>query len=202
MRNNDKRKGAGRKTYAILVDGETEKWYLDMLRRYEDPAGITIKPDLPRRNRLADQFNAVKENAAIYDVSVWVVDLDVVIRENTIAQLCGYIAEAAVNEKIHILVNAPCLEFWFLQHVQDTGRYFADGESVTRELRRNDLLRQYEKSKRYFTATPDIYSRLRPHLSAAIKHSGKRGHFDILHPQSAKAEIFKLFAILGLDINA
>ncbi|RPD41955.1 RloB family protein [Chitinophaga barathri] len=202
MRSNNKRKGTGRTTYAILVDGETEKWYLEKLRQYENPAGITIKPDLPDKTKLADQFRSVKKNAEIYDVSVWIIDLDVVLREENIDELGKYIEEAAENKRIRILINTPCLEFWFLQHVQDTGRYFPDGVAVTNELKKCEPLKQYEKSKRYFVSgTPDIYNRLRPHLNVAIQNAGRRGHFDIQNPQTAKAEIYKLFSILGIEIK-
>lgn len=96
-RNNIKRKGTGRKTIAILVDGETEKWYLDMLR---------------------------------------------------------------------------------------------------------SILNGYEKTEKYFIEkNPDIYKRLRPHLVTALKNAPKRGDFDVQNPETAKAEMYKLFHLLGLKIQ-
>lgn len=82
-----------------------------MLRRYENPIGITIKPDLPQKTRLVDQFKAVQANAEIYDISVWIIDLDVVIREKNIQELSRYLKEAKTDPKIHVLINTPCLEF-------------------------------------------------------------------------------------------
>lgn len=41
MRNKNRpQKGTGRKVYAIVVDGETEKWYLDKLRSFENPVPL------------------------------------------------------------------------------------------------------------------------------------------------------------------
>ncbi|MCW3463167.1 RloB family protein [Chitinophaga nivalis] len=198
-RSTEKRKGSGRQTFAILVDGETEKWYLEQLRNTENPAGITIKPDLPRKTKLEDQYLTVKDNADIYDLSIWIIDLDVVIRENKVSQLITYLAAVKGNKKIQILINTPCLEYWFLQHVNDCGKYFADCHAVMRELKKHAPLQEYSKSARYFIQTqPDIYQRLKPYLNNGISNARKRGAFDPVHPQKGKAEIYKLFEIPGL----
>lgn len=103
-RKSNQRKGTGRKVYAILVDGETEKWYLDKLRAHENPMGITIKPDLPRKTPLHEQFEAVKKNADVYDVSIWVVDLDVILNEGKEAISNGFLNEIQDAES---LLNRP-----------------------------------------------------------------------------------------------
>lgn len=201
-RNNTKRKGAGRKTFGIIVDGETELWYLQMLRRNEDIAGITIKPDLPQKKKLSDQFKEVKSNAKIYDLSIWIVDLDVVIREEAIDKLGKYLAEAGAIDNIHILINTPCLEFWFLLHVEDTGKYYADGRSIEKELAKYESLKDYSKSEKYFVNKRlDIYKRLKPYLNTGITNALKRGSFDPSNPKQGKAEIYKLFEILGLHVS-
>jgi hypothetical protein len=157
-RSSSKIKGTGRKTFAIVVDGETEMWYLQMLHRNEKIKGISIQPELPSKKKLADQFNAVKSNAQIYDLSIWIIDLDVVIKENKIAELNKYLTEAKSDNKIRIFVNTPCLEFWFLSHVKDSGKYYANGESLIKELTKCDPLKDYAKSEKYFIRdTPDIY---------------------------------------------
>jgi hypothetical protein len=48
-RSRSKIKGTGRKTFAIVVDGETERWYLQMLHRNEKIKGISIQPELPTK---------------------------------------------------------------------------------------------------------------------------------------------------------
>lgn len=201
-RNNVKTRGTGRKTFAIVVDGETEMWYLQMLHRNEKIKGISIQPELPTKKKLADQFNTVKSNAQIYDLSIWIIDLDVVIKDNKIAELNKYLTEAKSDSKIKILVNTPCLEFWFLNHVKDTGRYYATGDSLIKELIKYDPVKDFAKSEKYFVKdTPDIYKRLRPYLKNAIENAGKRGDFDTKNPLQGKAEMYKLFSLLGLDIT-
>ncbi|WP_291906757.1 RloB family protein [Chitinophaga sp. CB10] len=203
-RSSNKRKGVGRKTYAILVDGETEKWYLDKLRSYENPSGIIIKPDLPSKKSLQEQFEAVKQNALVYDVSIWIVDLDVVLSEKQENTFNNYLSEISGNkslqQRIYVLVNTPSLEFWFLLHVEDTGKYYPDCASVIAALRKHHPLKDYTKSEKYFIrSNPDIYARLRPYLLDALRFSRKRGHYDPLNPKKGIAELYRLFELLGLD---
>ncbi|SFF02638.1 RloB-like protein [Chitinophaga sp. CF118] len=200
-RNNTTKRGLGRKTFAIIVDGETELWYLQMLRRHEALPGISIQPELPKKKTLAEQFETVKSNAKIYDHSIWVIDLDVVIAENTVDELKTYLEEVKENKKINILINTPCLEFWFLMHVKDTGKYYPLCAPVGNELTKSDPLKDYAKTERYFVRTnPDIYKRLRPYLKTGIANAIKRGDFDIEDPQKAKSEMYKLFEILGIKL--
>lgn len=205
-RKSNQRKGTGRKVYAILVDGETEKWYLDKLRAHENPMGITIKPDLPRKTALQEQFETVKKNADVYDVSVWIVDLDVILNEGKEAIFNGFLSEIehteSLRNRVYILVNAPSLEFWFLQHVKDTGKFYLDCASVITDLKKYTPLKEYSKSEKYFiNGNPDIYKRLQPYLSDALDFASKRGDYKPESPKRGVAEMYKLFAILGIAVD-
>lgn len=198
-RNRNGRRGIGRTTYSIVVDGETELWYLSMLRRNEKLPLVSILPELPKKKLLADQFELVKTNAKIYSHSIWIVDLDVVIAEDKAATLAAYISEVKTIKNIDILVNSPCLEFWFLMHFSTSGKYYQTCGSLGVPLKKCTAIAEYAKSEKYFVNTaPDIYRRLKPYLSSAIKQSKKLGNFDPQNPNSAKAEMYKLFEILGL----
>lgn len=199
-RSSNYRKGTGRKTYAIIVDGETEMWYLQMLRRNESIPGISIQPELPKKKSLKDQYDAVKLNAGIYDSSIWVLDLDIVIAiQGAVQELKGYLQAFEKMENVHVLINTPCLEFWFLQHVKDAGNFYALCDPVSREFKKYDPLKDYEKSEKYFVQSGlDIYKRLKPHLKNGIANAAKRGDFDFDNPKQAKAELYKVFAILGI----
>lgn len=119
--------------------------------------------------------------------------------ENTIGKLGTYLREAKANERITILINTPCLESWFLMHVKDSGRYYAQCEPVGKELKKSDPLKEYAKTEKYFVRTnPDIYKRLQPLLKIAIANAAKLGNFDIKKPEQAKTEIYKLFEILNI----
>lgn len=132
-RSSSNRKGTGRKTYSIVVDGETD---------------------------IEDNRN---------------------------------------NPKIHILINTPCLEYWFLQHVSDSGKYYPNGQQVINELIKHKPLKDYAKTLRYFMQkNPDIYARLKGILDTGIANARKRGRYEPGNPRKGKAEIYRLFTILGL----
>ena len=39
-------------SYAVVVDGETEIWYLQMLKRNERDIRVSIKPEIPNKKRI------------------------------------------------------------------------------------------------------------------------------------------------------
>jgi hypothetical protein len=76
------------------------------------------------------------------------------------------------------------------------------GQALLKDLTKYDPLKDYTKSEKYFVKeTTDIYKRLRPYLKSGIENATKRGDFDINNPQQGKAEMYKLFGLLGLDIT-
>ena len=69
-------------TFAVVVDGETEIWYLQMLKRNERDIRISIKPEIPNKKSIEEQFNMVcdlsdKEFTKVF----WLIDFDTVIKE-------------------------------------------------------------------------------------------------------------------------
>ncbi|MEZ2444888.1 RloB domain-containing protein [Chitinophaga sp. RCC_12] len=48
-----------RKTFAVVVDGDTEVWYLQMLKRNERSINVNIEPKIPQRKRLSEQFEMI-----------------------------------------------------------------------------------------------------------------------------------------------
>ena len=79
-------------SYVIIVDGETEKWYIDLLKSSEknNLPRISIKPEIPTKKKLESLYNQVKEYAGIYDLVIWIIDLDTVIKENKCSDLRNY----------------------------------------------------------------------------------------------------------------
>ncbi|WP_040626672.1 hypothetical protein [Mucilaginibacter paludis] len=71
-RNKGVRKGTGFKTYAVVVDGQTEMWYLQMLKRNEPNCTITVKPELPKKKTLDDQCRLVSRQ---FDIVVYLLYL-------------------------------------------------------------------------------------------------------------------------------
>lgn len=202
------KRGAGRKTISIIVDGNTEVWYFQMLRETEKLGQLSIKPELPSAKSLADQFNMVMANAEIYDEVIWLVDTDTIIKEiressetTKIIELKNHLTSAGKKKNIHVLFNTPCLEFWFLQHEKRTGKFYQNCPPVETLLNRSSILPAYSKTEKYYkNPRNNIYQRLRPALKTAIENATNLGRFDIDNYRSAKAETFKVFEILGITI--
>ena len=73
-RSKSTRKGAGKDVYSIVVDGETEVWYFQLLKQYESLKNVDIKPDLPKRKKLSELYDLVVENAAEFTKVIWVIE--------------------------------------------------------------------------------------------------------------------------------
>ncbi len=68
--------------YAVVVDGKTEVWYLQMLKRNERNIRVTIKPEIPNRKSIKEQYDLVcKLLAQEYTKVFWILDFDTVIKE-------------------------------------------------------------------------------------------------------------------------
>lgn len=86
-------------------------------------------------------------------------------------------------------------------HVKNSGKYFRTCDPLGKELKGHDPLKTYEKSEKYFVrSNPDIYQRLKPYLKTGITNATNRGDFDIQAPEQAKAELYKIFGLLGINI--
>ncbi len=54
MRNSRETALKGSKTFAVVVDGETEVWYLQMLKRNERKLNVNIEPKLPSKKSISE----------------------------------------------------------------------------------------------------------------------------------------------------
>lgn len=198
-------------TFAFVVDGKTEIWYLQMFKKNEQKdrnIRIKIKPEIPQKKTLKDQFDLVcKQAKGEYDRVFWIVDLDVILKEtreakSTDTALKNFIAlisdldsmkkkdEDFIN--VNIIVNNPCLEYWFLLHFDLSGKTYRNCDEVTVKLKR--FLRDYDKSERYFkNKDNDIYIRLKPYLKTAINNAKALGSFDKENPEKGMCEMDTLF---------
>ena len=201
--------GIKRKTnpaFAIVADGETEIWYLQMMKQNERQMRLTIKPELPKKKRIEDQCALVCELAQReYDKVFWIVDLDQIKKEQREATggkkdpMRTFIEcrEKVLHGKkyakrVRVIVNNPCLEFWFLLHYTHTDKSFGGYEELAKALKKH--MKDYNKSEGYFKQkNNDIYSKLKPYLNTAIKHSDLLGAFDPQAPSKAVSEMPQFF---------
>lgn len=215
MRKNKQPRFKSKPKFAFVVDGECEYWYIHMLKRNEREIGIDLKPEIPQKKAIKEQFDRVKELSKDYDKVFWIIDLDVVNSETQTKQkgkktplqeLEEYLKEIeSLNAKeerprITVIINNPCLEFWFLLHFEETSKYFNDCDKAGKQLKKH--LPSYEKTQKYFTSQDsDIYLRLKPHLATAIKNAGKIKAFDIKKPYVGIAQMHLFFEQSGIIIN-
>ncbi len=190
-------------SYAVVVDGETEIWYLQMLKRNERDIRVSIKPEIPNKKRINEQFNLVCELSEKEFTKVfWVVDFDVVIKEanespkGKISPIKTFIKyrKDLIDKfpNVVVIVNNPCLEFWLLLHFEGNAKYYSNCLSVQKQLKIH--LENYEKTERYYTKeNDDIYLKLRPYLKTAIENSIALGRFNEDDPEKAKCEMELFF---------
>lgn len=193
-------------TFAFVVEGETEVWYLQMFKQHEQRdrnLRINIKPEIPQKKKIKDQYLLVRKLAkSEYDKVFWIVDLDVIIKETDeapkakktpLAEFMDFRAKLYDDfDNVMVIVNNPCLEFWFLLHFVKTNDYYKNYNDVMVELR--GFLKGYSKSRKYFTRpNKDIYARLKPYLDNALKNAGELGSFDEKDPFKVMSEMDDLF---------
>lgn len=211
MGTNNKQK-AGQKlrnSFACVVDGETEIWYLNMLKRNEAPMkSISIRPELPQKKTLEEQFKQVQTLAESYTAVFWIIDTDTIIRDERAYSGDRMKSPKAVLKKCVstlpdnaiFISNTPCFEFWVLLHILKTTKYYETGDAVIEQLHKNELLEDYSKTRKYFTQEGnDIYKRLKPYLAKAIVNSKATGEFDYENLEKGFCSMHKLFTRLGLD---
>ena len=192
--------------FAIVADGETEIWYLQMMKQNERQVRLTIKPELPKKKRIEDQCELVCKLAQEeYDKVFWIVDLDQIKKEQREATrgkkdpMRTFIEcrEKVLHGKkyakrVWVIVNNPCLEFWFLLHYTHTDKSFGGYEELAKALKKH--MKDYNKSESYFKQkNNDIYLKLKPRLKKAMEHSDRLGSFEPKDPSRAVSEMPQFF---------
>ena len=188
---------------SIIVDGKTEKWYLDLLKSYEKTrlSVINIKPEIPKRKSLKELYQQAQNNVKEgYDKVIWVVDFDVILRENKTEEFKRYynkLLNSKNKDKISILVNNPCFEYWLLLHLQYTDKQFSACSQIESILRDSKVLSNYQKTEKFYKKlNNDIYRRLIDSQKVAIRRAKRLGNFNPKEPKLAKVEFYKVFDII------
>jgi hypothetical protein len=201
MRNPRKNKIKVRPNFALVVDGDTEVWYFQMLKRNERTLAVNIEPRIPQKKSILEQFELVKSLSEDYKTVFWIIDFDTIIKETREVKrgsetpLQAFLRYRKIIKKeydnITIIVNNPCLEFWILLHFERTSKYFNNCASAEKQLKKH--LKDYEKTRKYYTKQGnDIYLKLKPNLKTAISNSSLLGSFNGADFEKAVCEM-KLF---------
>lgn len=189
-------------TFAVVVDGHCEVWYLQMLKRNERSIVVNIEPKIPQKKSLAEQYKNVITLSEEYTKVFWIIDFDVITNETkkakhgtkTTTELFLEYKRKISEEynNIVIIVNNPCLEFWLLLHYEATSKYFDTCEGAEKQLKK--YLTDYEKTQKFYTKQgSDIYLRLKPNLATALKNAKALILFDTENPNRAMSEMQLFF---------
>lgn len=204
MKNRNSFFNKGKKTFAIVGDGDCEKWYFQMLNQSESLI-INIKPELILKASLKKQYGYVKNLAENYDKVFWIVDYDVIERETSECkkgdekrseEFARYYKELTKFENVEILVVNTCFEYWLLLHFKYTKKNYKDCDETGKDLK--SVFPNYEKTEKFYKKnSSDIYSQLKSKLPKAVQHAEKIGTFDLSRPSEPVCEIYKLFDTEG-----
>ena len=207
MRTKRKIQDRRRTKFAFVVDGESEFWYLQMLKRNERCLDLNLEPKIPQKKSLKDQKELVLELSNHYDKVFWIIDYDVI---NTETQATKKGEMSSINEfkkyykdltdgshpNVRIIINNPCFEFWFLLHFKFTTKYYNSCDNVILDLKKHTVLKAYSKSRKFFTKEgSDIYLRLKPYLKTAMNNSSKFQKFDFDNPNKGLSQMNIFFEI-------
>ena len=195
-----------KQSFAVVVDGETEYWYLEMLKRNEPNIPFKIRPQILQKKNIDQQYKLVTElSEEEYDKVFWIVDLDVLLKEerekknstSSLQKFLSYWHQLSKQDKVVVIVNNPCLEYWFLLHFQKTNKVFTACTDAEKQVSQH--LKVYEKTEKFFKkSNNDIYKQLKPYFQTAVSNATALGTFDPYNHSKAMCEMFLLFKTLQL----
>jgi len=196
-----------KQAFAVVVDGQTEYWYLQMLKQNEPNILFDITPKILQKKNIDQQYELVIVlSEEEYDKVFWIVDLDVFLKEerekksnsSSLQKFLAYYKSLSKNQKVVVIVNNPCLEYWFLLHFRKTTKVFAACADAEKEVSQH--LKGYEKTEKFFKkSNNDIYKQLKPYLKTAISHAIALGNFDTQAYSRAMCEIPLLLEPVYID---
>lgn len=194
--------------YAIVVDGETEFWYIQMLKRNEKLVSVDLKPEIPQRKKLSEQYAKVLELSKDYDKVYWIIDFDVINKETQEAKKGEKTALQELKEYndnitkkysniVIVIINNPCFEYWLLLHFEVTSKFYSSYADLVKQLKKH--LPDYDKSQVYYTKqNKDIYLRLSTQLPTAIANAKKLKTFDFDNPNTGVSQMHFLLENIGI----
>ena len=196
--------------YAVVIEGESEQHYINSFKRYYNK-NISIKCSLCK-NSIKLQYKRVMEFCTQnYNHVFWIIDFDTIVKENCDAKeknkaiknfklMYQKIANdnARRGEKITIIVNNPCLEYWYYLHKnQDSTKYYATYNELFKDLKKfridAKLFEKYEKKQNV-----NLFDKLLPYLKKM--DFSKLNKFDIADCQNKSvSEMYKLWQFFEID---
>lgn len=156
-------------TIAVIADGQTEKWYLERVKvHYPCDAlkSTKIEPQLPQKKQISELVGMAKAKVEEgYPKVILLVDFDEVLSNvEEFRKFQSFYQEYHKENhdkwmnSLLLIVNNPCLEYWYLLHFNSTGKFYNCYNELEVDLRKK--LSNYTKDEKYYCGNPDIYMRL------------------------------------------
>lgn len=177
---------------AIIMDGKDERWYIDKVKECylcNKLRQVKVKPELPNEKNVEEQFDLAKKLLEEeYSFVILILDLDKILKEKNeggkgvqefskFTNLYTNYLNIKAGKKIKnhdwmnnllVIVNNPCLEYWFLLHYKQTNAFYKDYNSLISELKRIPELKDYDKNETYIKS---LYKKLESRLPDARKNA-------------------------------
>lgn len=193
-----------RQIVGLIVDGEDEGWYINTLKHHlksDKLKRLDLKPKLPSKKKIEELFRLVEKMIKDegYDKMFLIIDLDAPLKEKKEGnekefesfktwyrrymdthEQNPYKGKYKWMQQVTIIINNPCLEYWYLMHFKHTNKFFPNYDELLSDLKR--CLPDYDKSKEYYLAKPaDIFVKLGKEngLNKAITNAGLLGNFSV-----------------------
>ena len=156
-------------TIAVIADGKTEKWYLESVKAHypcEALKSTKIEPKFPQKKQITELVGMAKAKVEEgYPKVVLLIDFDEVLANADEFREFQYFYQE-YNKDDHdkwmnsllLIVNNPCLEYWYLLHFNSTGKFYSCYNELEVDLHKK--LPDYNKGERYYCGNTDIYTRL------------------------------------------
>ena len=173
-------------TIAVIADGQTEQWYLECVKKHYRGGslrGVNIAPKLPQKKQIDELVSLAKEKVTEgYKKVVLIIDFDEILSNDDEFERFKILVNTTDvwMKNVIVVVNNPCLEYWYLLHFEKTNRFYSGFNNEMKKALQK-YLPNYDKGKKYYCDIPDIYTRLGGNegLSAAKDNVKSLPTFDI-----------------------
>lgn len=170
---------SAKKSVCVIIDGKTEEWYIEKVKEHYPNRNMretSIQPKLPHEKTVKDLFDfSEKKIEEGYSKVVLILDMDTVLKDNkefekfktyfgayqkSLAGSLNSRSKYSWMQNLLLIVNSPCLEFWYLLHFRKTTKFYSGYDDLKSDLIKCKPFENYDKSERYYMNYPDIFTRL------------------------------------------
>ena len=145
----------------------------------EELKHVSVKPEMPQKKSVEELFALAKEKLeqGVQEV-ILILDLDTIRKEASektrFKDFYTRYTKVQQNDSpkrtdvwmknLVLVVNNPCLEYWYILHFRNTTKFYDTYADLKRDLVRIPNLKDYDKTDEYYHKQPNMYKRLEQEL--------------------------------------